>query len=104
MHDNSHAFAVVDTVVVDVPDPPLPRRPRTITDGALTMQVLIEGKHHRRLPDLSMTACGEKIDTQRAPLRRESLTGPLCPDCFTPLELRISAEHAERQFTNGAKP
>ncbi len=61
------------------------------------MQVLIEGAHHRRTPDLKHTACGELIQTQYSPLRREELSGRLCPKCFTTFELAVAEKvNAER--------
>jgi len=64
-------------------------RPRVPTKE-LTMQVMHEGAWHRRLPDLSATACGSKIHSQFTPPRREELTHPLCPTCHTPFELALA--------------
>jgi hypothetical protein len=85
----AHAFAELDTIVVDDPDaaPVRPVVARTKSDGALTMQVLLDGFYHRRTPDLATTACGTPIPTQFAPLRREELAGNLCTECFTAFEL-----------------
>jgi hypothetical protein len=75
---------------------------RTRTDGALTMQVLMSARledgstftgWHRRMPDLSTTACDSAIPTQFAPIRREELRGDLCPECFTRAERRRAAEN-----------
>jgi hypothetical protein len=81
----------VDTLVADEPAEPF-SRPRTVTDGAMTMQVYIE-KWHRRIPTLSHTACGLRIDGQRNRVRREELTEALCPDCFTGYELELAARN-----------
>ena len=70
---------------------------RTRTDGALTMQVLTMGVWHRRTPDLSHTACGVPIQTQFSPLRREELSDPLCPECFTTYEHQRAAARAARE-------
>lgn len=83
--DHGHAHVLnyePDTAVVDVDEVP-PVRSRTVTDGAMTMQVLIDGKHHRRMPDLSETSCGKRIETQFQPVRREELDDTLCDVCFT---------------------
>jgi hypothetical protein len=51
----SYAAYEVDTEVAEVEEiarPPI-ATPRTVTDGALTMQVYTMGKWHRRTPDLS---------------------------------------------------
>lgn len=70
--------------------------PRVPTED-LTMQVLHGGTWHRRLPDLSATACGSRFHSQFAPVRREELTHPLCRGCFTPLELaRADAKDVDR--------
>lgn len=58
------------------------------------MHVLAGGQWHRRTPDLAHTACGERFQAQFAPLRRNDLSGPLCPACFTPFELKIAAMRA----------
>jgi hypothetical protein len=82
--------------VVDV-DWAIPR-PRTITEDP-EMQTLHDGAWHRRLPDLSATACGSPYHAQFAPVRREQLKHPLCPGCFTPFELaradRAAVEEGE---------
>lgn len=102
MFDAANAW---DTVVVDDPDEPqMPVVARTRTDGALTMQVLmtvtLAGRPvtawHRRTPDLSHTACGGVIHSQFAPLRRETLREPLCPECFTNFELSRSLPDEDR--------
>lgn len=86
-----------DTVVADAELAPPIAKPRTVTDGALTMQVYTMGKWHRRTPDLSHTACGIQIDGQRCPVRREELSGDLCigteetDPCFTGYELSLAA-------------
>lgn len=94
----AHAFALDETIVIDDPDAaPLPLRPRTTTDGALTMQVFVDGAFHRRLapgsavPALSRTACDLPIHSQFASTRREELCNPLCRrGCFTPYELELA--------------
>lgn len=78
----------VDTYVEDEPEPL--SLSRTVTDGAMTMQVYIE-KWHRRIPTLSHTVCGLRIDGERNRVRREELTADLCPDCFTAYELTLAA-------------
>jgi hypothetical protein len=94
-----------DTSIADVEEPPSrPSRPRTVTGGALTMQVRIEGHWHRRTPDLITTACGLPIATQYSPLRRELLADPLCAECFTPFERRKAAERTARERDSGDKP
>ena len=91
LHDAALAYEP-DTAVVDVDEVP-PARPRTVTDGALPMQVYRDGAWHRRTPDLSRTADGDPITTQFAPLRREVLEGRLCErGCFTPFELAEAAK------------
>jgi hypothetical protein len=70
-----------DKVIVDVDD-----RPRRRTED-LTMQVMHGGVWHRRLPDMSATACGTGYHSQFAPARREALKHPLCQGCFTAFEL-----------------
>lgn len=83
-----------DTVVVDVDDF-TPPRARVRTED-LTMHVFHEGRWHRRMPDLSATSCDEQYNSQFAPLRREELTHPLCPRCFTAAELaRADAKRAK---------
>lgn len=76
-----------DTVIVDL------ALPRVATED-LTMQVLVNGSYHRRLPNLSATACGTRYHAQFAPTRREQLRHPLCSTCHTPLELAL-ADKAE---------
>ena len=100
--DQSVAYSYEpDTTVVDV-DALSIARPRTVTDGALTMQVLLDGEYHRRTPDLGSTACERPIHSQFTPLRREELTGPLCETCFTPYERRLAAE-ANAKRNNGTR-
>lgn len=94
MHDQSVliSYDFPDTEVADLDDlrPSPPMRPRSTTEQ-LVMHVLLEdGCWHRRMPDLSETPCEMRINTQFAPLRRESLVGPLCPGCFTPHERKKS--------------
>lgn len=98
-----------DTEVVDVEEPlpvislpviSLPVIARTGTDGALTMHVIVEGKRHRRRPDLSATACKKKYNSQFAPLFREALThreGEMCPECFHPSEIEDADAERERE-------
>ncbi len=74
-----------DTVVVDVDERPSPRTSRRTEE--LTMQILHAGAWHRRMPDLAATACDKPFHSQFAPVRREELTHPLCPTCFTSAEL-----------------
>lgn len=98
MHE-ALAYYEADTHVVDEPSPIA--RPRTVTDGAMTMQVLLDGEHHRRTPDLAMTACEKPIPSQFSPLRRETLTnrdGKLCAVCFTPYERRKAAENDRKDI------
>lgn len=86
--------SAVDTIVVDVEETHV-ARPRTITKEPV-VHVLHSGLWHRRLPDLSATACGATYHSQFAPVRREELKHPLCPTCFTPLELaRADADELE---------
>lgn len=94
MHD-ALAYAAYDRDT-EVADEPI-ARPRTVTDGALTMQTYTMGKWHRRTPDLAHTACGRQIDTQRCPVRREELAGDVCPDCFTPFERHIAAQNNAKE-------
>lgn len=108
----AHALALEDTVVVDDPDVvPLPVRSRTSTDGALTMQVLVEGSFHRRIapgssvPALSRTSCDKPIHSQFAPTRREELCHPLCRDgCFTDFELRLADERRRAELAETTDP
>jgi hypothetical protein len=95
MRHESIAHYEPDVVVEDEPVPLV--RSRTVTDGALTMQVMINGDWHRRTPDLATTACGAPIVSQFSPLRRESLTEPLCEVCFTDFERDKAAKHTERE-------
>lgn len=87
-----------DKQIVDVEDPP--SRPRVATQE-LTMQVLHDGAWHRRLPDLSATACGSKYHSQFSPSRREELRHPLCETCHTPIEVAL-ADKADLDETEGA--
>lgn len=87
MHDALAKYEP-DTFVVDVES-------RVPTED-LTMQTNVLGVWHRRLPDLSATSCGMPFNSQFSPVRREELTHPLCPDCFTSFELRRANERAER--------
>jgi hypothetical protein len=81
-----------DTEVADVDEP----RPRRIT-WDFVVHVMHSGLWHRRLPDMSATACGERYHSQFAPVRREVLEHPLCPGCFVPLELaRADAADVEK--------
>lgn len=106
MLDRALSFAAyeVDTVIADEPAPEPLARPRTVTDGALTMQVYTMGKWHRRTPDLSHTACGLRIDSQRCPVRREELSGDLCAGdaerdpCFTTFELVLAGSANRKDY------
>lgn len=81
-------------VVVDVDDGfSVPYRGRVPTKE-LEMQVLHEGAWHRRLPDLSATACGSRYHSGFTPVRREELKHPLCTTCHTSVELGL-ADKAE---------
>lgn len=109
MFDQQSAYAYAydsdeDTEVVDVEEPlsviALPVIARTGTDGALTMHVIVEGKRHRRRPDLSATACKKKYNAQFAPLFREALThreGEMCSECFHPSEIEDADAERERE-------
>lgn len=66
-------------------------RPRT-TSSDLSRQVMVEGAWHRRLPDLSSTACGLAYPSQFCPLRSEMLVAPLCFICFTAVEIARADE------------
>ena len=83
-----------DKIVVEIDDGySVPHRGRVPTKE-LTVQILHDGAWHRRLPDLSATACGARYHSQFSPARREQLKHPLCSTCHTPLELAI-ADKAE---------
>ena len=84
----AHALALEENIVIDDPDDVVsfPVRSRTSTDGALTMQVRIDGEWHRRIPSLSHTSCALAITGQFNDLRRETLADRLCAICFTPFE------------------
>lgn len=60
------------------------------------MQVNVLGQWHRRLPDLSATACGVPFNSQFTAPRREELTGELCGECFTEHELELAAAAREK--------
>jgi hypothetical protein len=62
----------------------------------LTMQVLHDGVWHRRLLSRNETACGVPYHGQFHSLRRESLEGKLCGNCFTIREQAISDDLAEK--------
>ncbi len=64
----------------------------------VTMQIFANGTWHRRLPDLSATACGVAFHSQFAPARRETLQHPLCPGCFTPIELARADKDELQRF------
>lgn len=92
--DSSHDFSDID----------LPSIPRTSTDGALTMQVYVDGCYHRRLapgssvPALSRTSCDKEINSQFDHPRREEICHPLCTDgCFTKYELKLADERAQKE-------
>lgn len=72
----THALALEETIVVDDPDA-----------EAITMHVLIDGERHRRLPDLSHTACALRIQSQFYRVLPEELAGRLCVLCFTAFEI-----------------
>lgn len=55
------------------------------------MHVYVEGCWHRRMPDLSATACDVRYNAQFAPTRREELVGDMCGKCFTQPELARAA-------------
>ncbi len=63
------------------------------------MQILHEGRYHRRLSDLSRTACGERYHSEFAPPRAEVLIHPLCWLCFTAFELGQAELEARRPLT-----
>lgn len=97
-----------DTKIEDVEEPPfrpiaMPvlepiARPRVATKE-LTMQVLVDGKYHRRTPDLATTSCGRHtLHSEFTVTRREELRHPLSRDCgcFTPFELAKADEREER--------
>lgn len=86
--------------VVDVEEYFAPARGRVPTKE-LTMQVLHEGEWHRRLPDLSATACGSRYHSEFSSVRREELKHPLCETCHTPLELAL-ADKAELEAIEGS--
>ena len=88
MYDPARAYEP-DVVVVDVDE--RRRRPTSRPAEDLTMHVYLDGAWHRRLPDLSATACEAHILTQFAPLRREELSGDLCETCFTSGERKRAA-------------
>lgn len=95
MHDATPAF---DTFVIDDPDDPAwPSVSRTRTEDE-DMQVLVMGQYHRRLPDLSGTACGIPYHSQFCPTRRNELTGDLCGICFTDHELLNAARDAAKKM------
>lgn len=82
-----------DTIVMD-----LDEQAASAPTEELTMHAMVEGQWHRRMPDLSETSCEKRYHSQFAPLRREELTHPLCPICFTPAEIRRAdaKQQAER--------
>lgn len=50
------------------------------------------------LPDGEYFACGQRLDFRlRQATRNNAFDGPLCPLCFSPFEIGISAEH-EREI------
>lgn len=109
MLDLSSSYAL-DTEVID--DPETPEMPRIaigrVVTAELTMQVLLLGNWHRRLPDADETSCGVPFRVMTTPPRREVLThrdGPLCLDCFTGHEMRkaesndrAAIEREDKQF------
>lgn len=97
LHDNYAAYDL-DTIVEDLEDHHPIARPRVRTED-LTMHVYTMGKHHRRTPDLSHTACGKPILGQFDPTRPEQLVGDLCREgCFTSFELHIAAVNNEKGY------
>ncbi len=77
------------------------------SDEEVTVHAHVSGYWHRRTPpDYTHTACGLTFNAMSCPLRREALRDPglLCPNCFTPYELRIAAEHSKKQRDPGDKP
>ena len=88
MHDAAHNYDA-DTIVIDIEEQSAPVRGRVAT-AELTMQVMVLGRWHRRVPDLSTTACGFPYHAQFAPIRREELCNPLCAECFCAHELSIA--------------
>ncbi len=122
----AHALGVIDTIdtrVIDDPDAPpharlfpKPALPRVSTEE-LTMQVLVDGQWHRRIPDpVHETSCGVPFRLVETPPRREVLTyrdGDLCETCFTPherararrldLEAQTAAEEEDRRWHQEAE-
>jgi hypothetical protein len=96
-----------DTEVIDDPEAPPHRRlfppatPRPVVGRVpteeLTMQVLVKGEWHRRMPEpVFETSCGQLFRFTETSTRREVLTyrdGKLCEICFTPHE-----RHRARQL------
>jgi hypothetical protein len=100
MHDGAHSYEH-DTFVVDmddIDDQPEIALPRVATED-LTMQVFLLGEWHRKIADLSETACEVPFRLSSERTRREQLTnaeGPLCPACFTPRERGRATENDQR--------
>lgn len=98
----AYAFNDQDETTVEEQDVPvIPIRPRTATDGALTMQVYKGAHWHRRMPDLATTACGVPIHSQFDPVRREEICLPLCTECFSKYELHRAALNLAKENDNG---
>ena len=88
MHDVLHrAYACPDG----------PSLPRASTEELL-MQVYVNGRWHRRMPDLQKTACDVVVDSPRSPVRRPELAGDLCPACHHAAELARAAENNQKDF------
>jgi len=62
------------------------------------MHVYVDGAWHRRLPDLSRTACGLKFNSQFSRLRREELKHPMRRCCFTEVEIAEADKSETAQF------
>jgi hypothetical protein len=106
MRHESIAYYEPDVTVSDVEESS--QRPSRRRYGEeLTMQVYVEGRWHRRTPDLKTTACGKPYHAQFCNPRRESYQGDICRGdedgrnaCFTPYELALNDqvtadEHAQ---------
>lgn len=104
MHDLSGARQLdEDTLVVDVPDRPLPR---ALLEAQVVMHVrLLYGDNlkHRLLPGHLDLACGtDKLDHDRVKILPEKLDGDdYCEICFTPRE-RLHALEAVAKRRNDA--
>lgn len=82
-----------DTIVVDLDFPEL--------EESEVMQIQLDGRWHRLLPDHSATACGQVFSFRGLISRPEALSGPLCDGdgdarhaCFTEFERAHAARRS----------